>query len=406
MATSSAGLSGKCPAVFAALAAAAVAAVVGCSGRSWVNPPADVLDRTWANRRPTPDTYPDQDATTVAGLHAAFSQGQLPPVAPGRPLNVLVLSGGGKYGAYTAGVLCGWTANGTRPSFDVVTGISSGALTAVDAFLGPKYDGRLAAVYNSIRPSDLFRPRPLRGLLFGSEFATAEPLDRLLARELDDTAMADLRQAHCEGRRLFVATGNLTTLRPVIWDLGAVATSGRPDADALVRRILLAACSIPGYAPAVEFEVEVNGVRYKERHGDGGSIVQAFVRTPNGLPPGSDVYVLTAGKVYRDSLTEKPRVLKVIGATVSSTLYALYRDDAMKVYALCEVSGAKFHLVAMPRDVNVRPGSMTFDTAELRHLFAVGYQAGVNGIAWRSTPPGTEPGETITPRTGLEFVVP
>jgi predicted acylesterase/phospholipase RssA len=371
-----------------------------------VNPPCELLDRTWENRQPTPDSYPAPETTTAAGLHAAFSGGPPPPDVPGRPLNVLVLSGGGKYGSYTAGVLCGWTAGGTRPSFDVVTGISSGALTAVEAFLGPAYDDRMAAVYNTLRPSDLFRPRLLRGVLFGNGFATSQPLEQLIARELDDAAMAELRRAHCEGRRLFVATANVVSLRPAIWDLGAIATSGRPDADAVVRKILLAACSIPGYAPPVEFDVEVNGVRYRELHGDGGSIIQAFVRTANGLPPGSNVYVLTAGKIYRDPQTERPRPFKLLGATVSNSLYALYRDDVMTIYTLSEVTRSRFHLVAMPQDLAVRPGSMTFDTDELRQMFRVGYQTGVTGIPWRSTPPGSQPGETITPRTGLEFVVP
>jgi hypothetical protein len=389
------------PAALAALAA--LAAAVGCSGRSWVNPPVEVLDRTWVNIPPTPDTYPDPDATLVARLSATAGP---PPVVPGRPLNVLVLSGGGKYGAYAAGLLCGWTAHGDRPEFDVATGISSGALTATLAFLGPKYDARMAATYYNLTPADLFRPRVVRGLLSGNALATAEPLRQLIARNLDAEAMADLRQAHCAGRRLFVATGNLTSLRPTIWDLGALATSGRPDADDLVRKVLLAACSIPAYVEPVELDVEVNGVRYRELHGDAGNVIQGFVRTANGLPAGSNLYLVTAGKVYRDPLDERPRLAGMLGATVSNSLYALYRENVFKLFALCAVTGARFHLATLPADVPVRAGSLTFDTAELRLLFNIGYQSAVNGIAWRATPPGTQPGETLTPRAGLEFVAP
>src|SRR5688500_6758394 len=53
------------------------------------------------------------------------------------PRNVLVMSGGGSFGAFTAGVLAGWSQSGTRPEFDVVTGISTGALLAPFAFIGP-----------------------------------------------------------------------------------------------------------------------------------------------------------------------------------------------------------------------------------------------------------------------------
>src|SRR5690349_6049334 len=47
-----------------------------------------------------------------------------------RRYNVLALSGGGSYGSYSAGVLNGWTASGQRPQFDIVSGVSTGALIA------------------------------------------------------------------------------------------------------------------------------------------------------------------------------------------------------------------------------------------------------------------------------------
>lgn len=388
----------------AALAAAVLAAAVGCAGRPCPGPPAALADRPWANGRGTPDPYPNPDADLVAGLDAA-SAGVRPPPIPGRPLSVLVLPGGGKFGVFTGGVLCGWSAAGTRPTFDVVTGVSSGALTAVYAFLGPAYDARMASTFTLLRPSDLSDPRPVRGLLGGGALTSSAPLARLIARDFDAAAMDDMRAAHRSGRRLFVATGNAITLRPVIWDVGAIACGGRPDADDLVRKILLAACSIPGYAPSVEFEVVVNGVRYRELHGDAGNVIQAFVRTADGLPPGSGVYVVAAGKLYRDPLPGRPGVLGAAGAAVSNALHALFRDDLMRVYAQCAVTGARFHLAAIPPDLPVRPGSMSFDTEELGRLFETGYRMGADG-GWRTTPPGVGPGEELVPRAGLEFVAP
>lgn len=379
---------------------ALIVLLIGCRGQPWPSPPADQLDRTWLNQPATTDTYPDPDATLVAAL-----SGQR-PVTAGPPLNVLLLSGGGKFGAYTAGLLVGWTETGTRPTFDVVTGISSGALTAVDAFLGPKYDGRMAWAYTTATRTDLFRFQPIRGMLTRTGLATSEPLARLIEREFDDEAMADLRAAHGQGRRLFVATGNLITFRPAYWDVGAIACCGRPDANQLVRKILLAACSIPGMLPPVEIDVVVNGHRYRELHGDAGNITQAFLRTANGLPPGSNVYVMTAGKVYRDPLPERPGPVRMLGSTVSNSLYALFRDDMIKLYSLCVVSGARFNLVAIPQDFEVTPGSMSFATEELRRMYALGHGMASGGIPWQRTPPGAQPGETPLPRTGLGFVVP
>ncbi|HEX4611469.1 MAG TPA: patatin-like phospholipase family protein [Urbifossiella sp.] len=85
--------------------------------------------------------------------------------------NVLCLSGGGSFGAYSAGVLVGWSERGDRPEFDVVTGISTGALIAPFAFLGPKYDSQLKHFYTALRSKDLYIPRPLRAL-FGRRSRT------------------------------------------------------------------------------------------------------------------------------------------------------------------------------------------------------------------------------------------
>lgn len=388
---------------FAAGLLVALAAAAGCSTMPWANPPTELLDSSWHNRVQA-DPYPNPDSTLADGLASVFGNAKMPTPTPGRALNILAVSGGGKYGAYTAGVLCGWTENGTRPEFDVCTGISSGALTAALAFLGPRYDQNLSDEFNHLRQKDVLRFQPVRGLILHRGLASSEPLAEMIDRNLNDQAFADLCAAHRAGRRLFISTVNLTTQRAVIWDVGALATSGRPDARQLVHKVLLAACTIPGFMPPVEFDIELNGVRYKELHVDAGNVIQAFIRTANGLPPTSNVYVLNAGKIYRDPLDEKPRFLRVLGASVSNTMYALFREDTVKLYALCAVTGAHFHLVAMPTDVKVRPGSMTFNQEEMQLLFRVGRQQAVNGIPWRRTPPASQPGETLVPRSGLEFV--
>lgn len=403
MPTTTRGRTPRLPDLLAAGVLLALACAVGCATKQWSNPPTELLDSSWHNRGPS-DPYPNPDSTLADGLASVFGNAKMPAPAPGRALNVLAVSGGGKHGSYTAGVLCGWTENGTRPQFDVCTGISSGALVAALAFLGPDYDGRLAHEFNNLSQRDVLRFQPVRGLVTTSSLASSKPLSEMIARNLDAKAFADVQAAHHAGRRLFVSTVNLTTQRAVIWDVGALATSGRPDARDLVHKVLLAACTIPGFMPPVEFDIELNGVRYKELHVDAGNVIQAFVRTANGLPPTSNVYVINAGKIYRDPLEEEPRFLRVLGASISNTMYALFREDAVKLYALCAVTGAHFHLVAIPTSLKVRPGSMTFDEEEMRLLFSVGRQQALGGIPWRHTPPASQPGETLVPRGGLEFV--
>ena len=60
----------------------------------------------------------------------------LAPDAPLPEVQILAVSGGGENGAFGAGLLCGWSEHGTRPVFELVTGVSTGALTAPFAYLG------------------------------------------------------------------------------------------------------------------------------------------------------------------------------------------------------------------------------------------------------------------------------
>lgn len=398
--------------------AAAVLAAVGCTFTRPRDgdPPADLLARRWVEPDVPPDAYPDADRAAVDGL--AFALGGArpdappagPPASPPHPLNILCLSAGGKYSAFGAGLLCGWTDHGTRPTFDVVTGSSSGALLATYAFLGPKYDPQVRRSFTEVRDKDLFCYRPTLDLIRTGALASPGPLRRLIAREMDEEMLAELRAAHACGRRLFIATLNTRAKRPTVWDLGAVASSGRPDAGDLVRKVLLAACSIPGLAPPVEFEVTVNGRVYKEYHADGGAVTQSFVRFGPlpGRPPGpwlagARLYCVASGKLYADPAPGRMWLLGRVSSTVSATLYALYRAELVKLYALCLTGGAEYNLVAVPQDFPLPAGSMAATPEDMKRQFDLGYQMAAGGTPWRHLPPGSEPDEQDVPRAGLTF---
>jgi hypothetical protein len=384
---------------------AALAVGAGCRGRDEPNAfPLHYVGKPWAN---VGETMPARDGDTdaVAGLSAVFA-GQPPPQVPGRPMNLLIISGGGKYGAFTAGVLNGWTAAGDRPTFDVATGISSGALVATLAYLGPKYDQKMADYFTRLQRSDVYDLEIVRGLRSGKGIMNADPLVAILRGAIDQEFMCDLQAAHAEGRRLYVATAEVQTNRVAVWDIGAIASSGRPDARDLIVKILTAACIPPAVVNPVEIAIEINGVRYCEMHADGGNMVQSFVKTPAGLPPGSTVWALSAGKYYRDPPEKAPRILQLFGGAVSNALYALFRADLMKLYALCAVTKSNFRLLALPQDFKVSTSAFAFDPAELQRLYWVGYQMTARGAQWRTAPPDTLPGEASPPRTGTQFIVP
>jgi Patatin-like phospholipase len=340
----------------------------------------------------------------------------LPPITP-HPPQVLVLSGGVDGAPYASGVLVGWSKTGQRPTFDVVTGVSSGALIGLYAFLGPKYDADLQRLIETLKTADLVHVCPVSSLLLNGALSSTKPAEKLLRTEINDGMLADLRQAHAQGRRFFVGTMSLQTKRLVIWDIGALASSGRPDAGEMVRKVLLASFTYPGFAPPVRVNWEVKGQCCTEEHCDAGMVAMVFLRfgpVPGWPEPGapvrpgwlagSNLYVLACRKLYSDPEPVPERALCRGMTVVNAAVEALAQAQIDRLYSLCAVSGMRFHLLAMPQELPRKPVALRelFPT-DAPELFAQGYEMGVSGPRWRLTPPGVEFGEESIPQSGLNL---
>ena len=349
--------------------------------------------------------------------------------------NILALSGGGVYGAYSAGVLCGWTDSGLppeqggRPEFDVVTGISTGALVAPFAFLGPQYDERLKAEYTTVRTADIYRRRlSVRGILTQSLVDTT-PFRRRLERVLDDCVMRDIAAEHAKGRRLIIGTTNIDTKRIVLWDIGAIAARGTDDAYGLVRDILLASAAIPGFFPPVKIDVAIDGKAYQEVHVDG-SISRALFFRPPYFPPeqkpgfgpdtlaGSHLYVIVAGKINPAPASVKLSTFPLALESTSLLLYNTARGDLYRMYTYCLLTGMNYRVAAIPDDAEITKNVTEFDPQEMTKLFNVGYCAARRGdvarpgaddpregTAWRDVPPGLKDGEKQGLRSGRNLTL-
>jgi predicted patatin/cPLA2 family phospholipase len=382
-----------------------LAFAVGCEAtRTYPPPDADLL----ASANSEIATHrPDQ-----IGILAQLIDSPLPGAITGHPhpapaRNVLVLSGGGKYGAYSAGVLAGWSAAGTRPTFDVVTGISTGALIAPLAFLGPRYDSLLEQSYTTVRTEDIYRKRTYLSVLFSDALADSGPLRRRIEEQVTDDFLSEIAQAHATGRRLYVGTTNLDTGRLVLWDLGAIASGADLDKRALFQKILLASCAIPGLLPPVPIEIEMNGRRYTELHVDGGVSAAMFLK-PGMIPAdsqraGMNTYVITAGKLFFEPKCISRRFIAVSGEAFNELLNAQTRNDLYRVFLFTRLNGGCFAVTSVPQALPEDPNATRFDPVEMRRLFDVGYERAVKGTAWRPTPPGVNPDEWIWPRTGTRF---
>jgi hypothetical protein len=326
---------------------------------------------------------------------------------------MLALSGGGMYGAFDVGVLHGWSASGKRPCFDVVTGISTGALIATFAFLGPHYDDFLRDSYVHISSGDIFRQRWLiPAVLFADSLASSRPLRHKIEAAITPEVLREVAAAHAAGRRLYIGTTNLDTKKLVVWDMGAIASRGTPEALKLYNKVVLASASVPGFLPPVYLDVEINGHKYREMHVDGGASASVFLGAfmlkvdPDNFRSraGSNLYVICSGKLDADPECVQPRLASISTAAISSLLYAGNRSDLYRIYCLALIAGVNFNLMAVPEDFHLNPNSLSFDQAEMHALYDAGYQLGYEGRGWRRTPPGAEAPEQALPRAGLHFL--
>ncbi len=334
------------------------------------------------------------------------------PAVPSPHKDILVISGGGVYGAYPAGVLYGWTQAGTRPVFDVVTGISTGALVAVFAFLGSSVDCELRQAYTTISDDDVYRKHRFPRALLSESLADNAPLVELLKRYATDERIRQVAEEHQKGRRLYVGTTDLDVRRGVFWDMGEIASKDTPQSRELFRKVLLASSAIPGFFPPVPIEVTVDGQRHVERHIDGGVSSSMFFAPP-WVPPeeranlplswlhGSDLYILVAGKMYADPTPVKSRSLAIAGNAVSTVLYDQTRSDLHKLFLLSIVTGMNYNVSVIPKDLQSPIESTSFKPAEMTVLFEAGAEWARNHNKWRDTPPGGEPGEGGRYRGGV-----
>jgi predicted patatin/cPLA2 family phospholipase len=201
--------------------------------------------------------------------------------AASAPQYFLALSGGGDDGAFGAGLLVGWSARGNRPSFDVVTGVSTGALSAPFAYLGRDYDPQLKAVYAEASADTIYRTRSVFAAVTEDAMADSAPLRNMIAQHVSGAMVRRIAEEYRKGRLLLILTTNLDQGRPVVWNIGAIADSGSPAARDLIIDVLLASASMPAIFPPVMIDVTVDGKKYQEMHVDGGTVAQAFLYPPS-----------------------------------------------------------------------------------------------------------------------------
>lgn len=324
-----------------------------------------------------------------ASLGAAAAQ-----IGSGRPLTLMAISGGGANGAYGAGVLKGLTESGTRPEYDIVTGVSTGGLIAPLAFLGQAYDDDLETAYTTIDDDHIFLKRRLFQLMRHRDaIRDSTPLSNFIAASVDAALLDAIAAEHAKGRRLFVASVDLDSQQLAAWDMGAIASSAHPGRVDLFRKVMLASASIPVAFPPVLLDVEAGGQRYEEMHVDGGVITQvfgpAFLATLVDLThaPGGSIHLIRNSRLASEWSGVPARLRDIGGKSLSTITKAQGVGDLIRAYAVARDTGLEFRFTGIPAEFDMKQEN-DFDPVYMRALFDIGYQRAKEGSAWASVPPG------------------
>ena len=385
----------------------AATATLWLAGCGTIDRPEDgILRLTSQTWRPTDD--PRIRASDVDRVEALAEQigDRLWTASESR--SILALSGGGANGAYGAGVLVGWTESGTRPEFSVVTGVSTGALAAPFAFLGPEWDDELHGAYAEGRTGGLLGWRSFAALaspgLFGSGV-----LKDLVEAYVTPELLRQIAIEHDKGRRLLIVTTNLDAQETVIWDMGLLASQGGEQAVELFREVLLASASIPGVFPPVMIPgVDGEGRLVEEMHVDGGVVTPFLgipesmltVTTPTPAPEGTALYVLINGQIERTEVITRGTLPAILARTYDTMSKANLRTSLAVNLAFAERNGLNLYVAAIPEGIEA--SSLDFDPESMAELFERGRAAAAGGVAWSEmkspTPePVALPVEAATP---------
>jgi predicted acylesterase/phospholipase RssA len=303
-------------------------------------------------------------------------------------LDVLALSGGGAGGAFGAGALVGLSRSGARPQFEIVTGVSSGALIAPFAFLGSGWDAELTQAYAGGASANVLESRSL-DILFEPGVYRGTPLRDLVDGFVTPQLVEAVARESAKGRMLLVATTDLDRGETVNWDLGAIAARGGEPARVLFRDVLVASASIPALFPPVMIRVDEDGKVYEEMHVDGGASVPFFIAPeiaqfvpgPFAGLEGARVYVLINGQLGAPPQTTPVRTAPIAVRSFDAALTHMTRGAVALSAAFAERHGMSFHFSNIPVSYPFA-GPLAFEAQDMRALFDWAAACAEHGRLW------------------------
>ncbi|AJR08430.1 patatin-like phospholipase family protein [Photobacterium gaetbulicola] len=325
-----------------------------------------------------------------------------------RAQHYLTISGGGANGAYGAGLLNGLSASGKRPEYRMVTGISTGAIIGLYAFLGEEYDHKLRDFYTQLSDQDLYQTRYVWEIFSSSSLLNTARFEKLVREEIDRDLLDKVKEEYLRGRTFLVKTTNLDAQRPVIWNMGEIAMHDTKEAERLFQSVIIASASIPGIFEPVLIPMHINGVQYDELHVDGGVIAQAFFIPENmdveefasiedryftklgiDLPEEreSHIWMINNSRIGAIWEPTQPSLTNITGRSISTMIKYQGRSNLTNIYQQSQLIGASFNFSYIDHRIPDAPSEAPFSKQYMQYMYCYGYAQGLSDNHWKSDLP-------------------
>jgi len=306
--------------------------------------------------------------------------------------NHLALSGGGFNGAFSAGVLNAWSESGTRPEFDVVTGVSTGAIVSIFAFLGSEYDQKLKGYYTRTTADEMFKRNSIFQLPFRNSMVDVSGFEFKVRDAVDAIMVNQLAVERSKGRILLIATTSLDNEKMAIWDVGKIAQIGTPQAQQLIQDIIIASSAVPGLFPATRITLPYRGGMVDELHVDGGVSRQVFL-IPQGfqktfVPKNieKNIYVIRNGFLKPEFEEIENGLTSVSYRALSILIRRQSIGDIEHIYNYSERNQIGFNLAYIDDDFS-KDDLSSFSLEYVQKLYDYGYQKTLDSDLWRRNLP-------------------
>ncbi len=335
---------------------------------------------------------------TLVPVHAVtLTDEQFQPLAvseqnetDAKNLDILAISGGGSNGAYGAGIIYGWTKSGKRPEFDVVTGVSTGALIAILAFAGPEYDEQLKELYTHQTNQTIYKKKGQIAGFFSDSFYDYTPFKNQITKIVNAKLLDKVAEEYRKGRRLFIATTNLDAGKLVIWDIGRLAASNRHNKVLRSQKIIRASATVPGFFKPVYIKPR-NGIEIRQAHVDGGVKAPVLVRGFMFDRPAKkkNLYVIINSQMKDVDAAKpvKPDVSSISTKAISELLRGLTEKTVYQCYVKARNAKANFNMTRIPDNADPIEFPLNFEQDKMKKLFALGEQFGMSQNGWEHEPP-------------------